>query len=170
MDQNGKPVVVIRENAFEAYPQNVHDMTVATRKGSVKVWFGRADIGLDLSFSRLTMERLEQKLAEDRCRGADQMLKSLRERPSNMPDDHRQRIEDDMHKLKEGKANDRVGPAVTEWVRGKCVDGEGKIPFLDFEQFSAYSQGKRITIRDGVGSIKYCAGFNDAGTAFNLDV
>ena len=59
-------------------------------------------------------------------------------------------------------SGDPVGHRVRAWVRETGLDEEGKVPFLDFQQLAIYHHGERITIKNSIGGMHYCASFNNA--------
>jgi len=64
-------------------------------------------------------------------------------------------------------SGDQVGYSVRTWAAANCVDSDGLIPFLNFDNLSLYGRNRQIRIRDGVGDFDYNAVF-DCDTAFVL--
>jgi hypothetical protein len=180
-DEQGRPVVIMEENVFEAYPQNIHDLEVAARKGSVRVWLTSSDIGLELKFDRITLDELDGILASDRSRSEKRSRRVIQEALDRLPPELSKLI----NKARSGRGivppceglpdhiakavlrRDPTGYGVKDWVLKNCLDDDKKIPFLNFEQMALYSHGERITVRNGIGGIDYCASFWSSG-AFNL--
>jgi hypothetical protein len=52
------------KNWFTAYPSNIHDMAVTPKTKQVKIWLAKDDVGLELSFKRITMSELEEWLSK----------------------------------------------------------------------------------------------------------
>jgi hypothetical protein len=153
-DEAGNVVVAMRENAFEAYPRSVHDLTVAARKKSVKVWLGGADIGLDVMFDRISLEALDGRLAEDRAKAMKSAARLMEAQLKDFPSEIRTMIEEACDPTQCG---DIVRQHILAWVHKNCLDDEGKIPFLDFRQLAIYFHGQRITIKNSIGNMLYCA-------------
>jgi len=158
-DARCEPVAVMEDNAFEAYPDNIHDMFVATRKGRVKVWLAaKDDIGLDLSFRRLSLDELEEVLETDRTRAYTKAEVLLRNEFPGV----RELISQALH------SDDPVGRHVKSWAEKNCMCDDLKIPFVNFESISVFLRGERIVLKDGLGpTFDYCAAFDQPG-AFNL--
>ena len=182
-NQEGRPVVIMEENAFEAYPENIHDLAVATRKGSIKVWLASANIGLELTFDRITLDELDNVLAKDKKRSDEKSSRVIQSVLNSFPQHVHECFNEAIagprmlppgsfeglpeHILNGWLSGDPTGYGVRDWVLKKCLDDEKKVPFLNFEQLAIYNHGERITIRNGIGRIHYCAAFESWG-AFNL--
>ena len=59
-NKNDDVLVEMEDNWFTAYPPNVHDMTVTPKTRDVKVWLDKEDVGLELSFSRISIENINR--------------------------------------------------------------------------------------------------------------
>ena len=177
-NEAGEIIVAMHENAFDASPGDVHDLDVATRKGRVRVWLARRDIGLDLSFKRLTLQELEIKLSQDhdrcdaRVKGlmdemeaklppeVAKMFQEARSGPRRLPPG----AEDLPDEIKEAfLSDDQVGHRITSWASRECLADDDRIPFLDFHQLAVFHHGERTTIRDGIGGIDYNAFIDNYG-------
>ena len=182
-NQEGRPIVIMEDNAFMAYPENIHDLSIAARKGSVKVWLASANIGLEVTFARITLDELDDVLAKDRERAearsseiiqnvldsfpqhAHEYFKKAIAGPRMLPPGSFEGLPE--HIVKGWLSGDPTGYGVRDWVLKNCLDDEKKVPFLNFEQLAIYNHGERITIRNGIGGIDYCAVFECQGV-FNL--
>jgi hypothetical protein len=66
--KDGKTVAVMKDNVFELGPAEPYDVKTTNSKNRIKVWFAKHDIGLAVTISRLTNERLDRILKTDRER------------------------------------------------------------------------------------------------------
>lgn len=73
---NGEVPVVVNDNCFECDPSLIHDLETNTGATSIKIWFARRNIGLDLSVSRLTINELETVITKDYDRSNTRILKN----------------------------------------------------------------------------------------------
>ena len=169
-------LVEMEDNWFTAYPGNIHDMTVTPKTREIKVWLDKEDVGLELSFNRISMEELEDKLELDSQAAKavfDRIEQARRQEALNqIAPEHR---EDWLQMMGELWAtidkckDDPVRREVMRWVSENCQMDDGLIPFLNFEQMAIYFHGHRITIKDGVSEfIHYCAALEMRGAAFNI--
>jgi hypothetical protein len=156
------PVLTVSENLFSADPSSLHDLRVNTSGTEVKVWFAERNIGLDLSFARLTLDALNAVLAADRELGRNEARKLSQRLPpeiaKSLPDD---------------TEHDLVGNFVRRWATENCLDDEGKIPFINFRQMRIFSERGAVVIRDGIRAddgpkIVYSGSFDNGGGAINL--
>lgn len=179
VNEYDQPIVRMVENAFEAYPANIHDLAVATRKGHVKVWLEPRDVGLDLSYKRVTLDELGGILSKDRERAEAkskellkarihtwppeiaQMIEEAQSRPRTIPPEWLESMPDELREAY--LADDPVGHLVKSWAVKDCMTDDGLVPFLDFEQLAILHHGARIAIRDGIGGMDYNASFNNFG-------
>lgn len=184
--RNREDQVLLRmeENWLTAYPANVHDMIVTPKTKEVKIWLDKEDVGLELSFRRVTIRELDQLLSRDR----ERQEKIAGEQLAQMPPEHRKFVE---HALREGwsqprrlpaglddlpedlreaiLSEDQIGTLVKRWAERHCAMDDGLIPLLDFEQMAIYHHGERLTIKDGVaGFLYYSAAFNNQKGAINV--
>jgi hypothetical protein len=183
----GDVLVKIEDNWFTAYPPNLHDMVVTPKTKEVKVWLDEEDIGLEFSFSRITMTELEALLSRDRTRQEKIAAEREQERLALLPPEqqgfmremreYRSRpqapppwVDELPDELREVYlAEDKTGFVVKRWVRDNCVMDDELIPLLNFEQMAIYFHGERITIKDGVADfLYYSAAFNSGKGAINL--
>jgi hypothetical protein len=192
-NKNDDVLVKMEDNWFTAYPRNVKDMIVTPKTKEVKVWLAQDDVGLEFSFSRITMAELEKILSEDRknqetsARDHEQIMLAnappeireimkraieegrLREKqpPSEWWLRQLERLPPEMREAR--LAVDPTGHLVKSWARKNCVMDDGLIPFLDFEQMAIYFHGERIVIKNGVAdSLFYCSAFENNKGAVNL--
>lgn len=176
----------MEDNWLTVYPARVHDMIVPPKTKSVKVWLNEDDVGLEFSFTRITMTELEELLRQDYEQVPKPRAEHEQELIAAWPPEHRQFGEEMLRKyrsmprqlspaaaslpdhLRESfLAEDKTGYAVKRWVKENCLMDDGLIPFLNFDQMALYFHGQRFTIKDGVaGFARYCAAFKQP--AFNL--
>lgn len=165
--RNRQDQVLLRmeENWLTAYPANVHDMIVPPKTKRIKVWLDKEDVGLDLSFKRVTVSELDQLLSQDRERAIKIATEKIPELFGQMLPIHRKSLEQDLPLDSE----DPIGTHVKCWAKRHCVMDDGLIPLLDFEQMAIYHHGERLTIKNGVaGFLYYCAAFNNQKGAINI--
>jgi hypothetical protein len=190
-DADGKLLLRMVDNSLELYPKDVHDFIATAKKREVMLWIGDRDIGLDLSFERITMEELDKLLVDDFMRikkKSDSLLDKALERIGNrlgqvwQESDSSQRAvpswidrvpEGIREQVREGfLTGDMTGPWVKKWARTNCAQSDGKIPFLNFKNLSFFFSGNRLRVRHGVTSegleIGYSAALDNAVGAFNL--
>ena len=188
--RNRQDQVLVRmeQNWLTAYPSNIHDMIVTPKTKEVKVWFDKEDVGLVLSFRRVTINELDQLLGRDREKQEKIAAVKMQEQLAQMPQEHRKFVEqalqegwsqptrlpavlDDLSEdLREAViSEDQVGTLVKRWAERHCAMDDGLIPLLDFEQMAIYHHGERLTIKDGVaGFLYYSAAFNSQRGAINV--
>lgn len=145
-DNDGTVIAEMEDNIFTIVdPTLVNDVEALANRTSLRFWLGKRDVGLDLSFRRLTLDELEQQLASDRneCR-------------KQLPPDI------DLGDM------DVVRTHVVEWAVDNCLDDERRVPFLNFERLVIYSGTRRIDIKNGVGNNRYCAELNARTAGFSL--
>jgi hypothetical protein len=178
---DGCSIVGMEENMFLADPDVLHDLEIDTGPTKVKAWFARRDVGLDLSFKRVTLDELNGVMAEDRRR-AESIGKELQDRlPPDLqaligkhrdqpPPSWEAELPDEIREIH--CSNDRIGTMVRKWAMANCQDDEQRIPFLDFKNMVVHHSGRRIVIRNGIregeGGIVYSASLNNVRGAFNL--
>jgi hypothetical protein len=190
-DADSKPLLRMVDNALELYPKTVHDFVATARKRAVTLWFGERDIGLDLSFERISTEELEQLLAADfeRCRkeidalrqkaveGMDERqrehLQEVLSDPPSAPSWIDKMSPDIRERVREGyRTSDNIGAWVKAWAIENCAQSDGKIPFLNFKNLSFFFFGKRLRVRNGLAfeglQIDYNGFFDNALGAINL--
>ena len=190
-DADGKPLLRMVDNALELYPKGVHDFVATARKREVTLWFGKQDLGLDLSFERVSIDKLSKLLDSDFERSkkkSEAILKKSMEGLNGWQMEHRQEAllsspsvpgwidsvsEEIREEVREGfLTGDMIGPWAKKWARQNCAQGDGKIPFLDFKNLSFFLSGKRIRIRDGLAwegiQADYNGFFENALGAINL--
>jgi len=190
-DIAGNPLLTMIDNVLELYPNSVHDFVATARKRKVKLWLSEEDVGLDLSFDRISLAELAVQLQVDFERSKKKTLKTLQKAMHGMDHWQREFLEKAMsgppsvppgidginpeirERVREGfRTGDNVGAWVTNWARERCIQSDGKIPFLDFKHLSFFFSGKRLRVRDGLAfeglDIDYTAAFDNALGAFNL--
>ena len=64
-------------------------------------------------------------------------------------------------------SGDAVGYRVKTWAAANCIDSDGFVSFLNFDNLSLYGKKRQIRIRNGIGNLDYNAAFN-CDTAFSL--
>lgn len=164
-----------KRTGWTAHPKNIHDMVITPKTKEVKVWLSNADVGLEFSFERITMEELEERLNQDRTRQDATASEQMRKNLASMPEEQREFIKrslDESRRLQRDLpigAADLVGSFVKRWTRENCTMDDGLIPFLNVEQMALYFHGQRITVKDGIAnSIYYSASFGNKEGAVNL--
>jgi hypothetical protein len=185
-NKNDDILVKMEENWFDAYPSNIHDMIIEPKTKKVKVWLTQEDIGLDLSFRRVTMAELEKLLESDYKSGYGRMQEWL----SQLPLEQRKIMAEQKREIDElireseppswieklppeirdiHLAEDKTGFFVKRWVKDNCVMDDGLIPLLNFEQMAIYFHGEKIIIKDGVANfLHYCCSFKSKKGHINL--
>lgn len=178
---DGTVVLEMEDNGFECTPSLLHDLETDTGKTKVKMWFKKLDIGLDLSFRRITIDELKESLAEDKLRSDKQSAGILEAVLANLPPEMRAMVENPppgsfAHFPEQFRtayeSGDHVGWHIQEWVKANCLDDEGMIPFLDFKNMKLHEAGRAIVIRSGIQEgerhIGYGGAFDNAAGAINL--
>ena len=188
--RNSQDQVILRmdENWLTAYPANVHDMIVTPKTKEVKIWLDKENIGLELSFKRITMAELDQLLTRDRERIEKVASTRVQESFAQMPPEHRKFFEQTLQDLQSQPrqlppgvddlpvdlraailSDDQVGTFVKCWAEQNCAMDDGLIPFLDFNQLAIYHHGVKLLIKDGVaGFLLYSAAFDNQREAINI--
>jgi hypothetical protein len=159
--RNPQDQVLLRmeENWLTAYPANIHDMIVTPKTKEVKVWLEKEDVGLNLSFKRVTFSELDELLSRDRERAEKIAVKKMHANLDDLSEEGREGIH----------SEDPVGTFVKRWAEQHCVMDDGLIPLLDFEQMAIYHHGERLTIKNGVaGFVYYSAAFSNKKGAINV--
>ncbi len=71
------------------------------------------------------------------------------------------------HLLEAHFSGDPVGHLVKSWAATNCIDQEGLVSLLNFENLSLCGRNRHIRIRNGIGNFDYNAAFdNDTAFAF----
>jgi hypothetical protein len=191
--KNDDVLVKMEDNWFTAYPANVHDMIVTPKTKEVMVWLAEEDVGLDLSFRRITLAELDGLLELDRRRQENIACDREKQLLAQLPPDQRDFFEGSMREarsraneppsdwwlkqlnrlpaeLREAQlSGDPVGYRVKQWVQNNCITDDGLIPLLNFEQMAIYFHGERIAIKDGVAGFLYdSAAFGNSKGAVNV--
>jgi len=192
-DKNDNILAKMEDNWFTACPRNVHDMIVTPKTKEVKIWLAQDDVGLKLSFRRITMSELEGLLDQDRKRqqesAADREMEFLAQLPPQQREFMEKSLRDARSLAKQPPspwwlkqlerlppevreshlADDRTGFLVKRWAKDNCMMDDGLVPILDFEQMAIYFHGERIIIKDGVAEfLRYSAFFGNGKGAVNL--
>jgi hypothetical protein len=182
-NQQNETLVEMQDNWFLACPKNIHDMTVTPKTHDVTIWLDEEDVGLQLSFERITMDKLERVLEQDRKRSEKKTSGLMQSFTEHLPPDIQKMISDPQSmrlkmprldglppEIREAQlSGDPTGYIVKEWARKNCMMDDGLIPFLNFEQMAIYFHGERITIKDGVADfLDYCSAINNGTGAINL--
>jgi hypothetical protein len=154
-NKDGNLIAKMDKNCFECHPSNIHDMTIRPKRKDVKVWLTKDDIGLELTFDRISMARLEERLAEDkRRREKAGLYRGLEDSDSDI------------------RFERSITQTIKDWAASNCLDDDGLIPFLDFREMALYYPcGTRVEIRNGVAHvIHYDAEFNNSGSGSAVNV
>jgi hypothetical protein len=161
-NQVDEVLVSIDDNWFTAYPKNIHDMIVTPKTKEVTVWLSEHDVGLKLSFKRVTPDQLAEILALDYQRGVAGSEGMIAKMLEGLPAEFRDSVEASVRK-------DQVGPGVVEWAVRNCAMDDGLIPLLDIDEMAIFFHGQRVVIKNGITEkISYCAAFNCRKGAVNL--
>ena len=163
-------LVEMVDNWFTAYPSNIHDMTVTPKTRQVKVWLDTEDVGLDLSFRRITMDELREIMNKDAKRTLAEMRERDERRIEEAPLEKRQSMRMELEqRMQRYEHDDFVASRVQEWAHQQCRMDDGLIPFLNFEQLAIHLHGHRLVIKDGMGGqFDYCARINSRDS-YNLE-
>ncbi|UCE61731.1 MAG: HNH endonuclease [Phycisphaerales bacterium] len=135
-----KVIARIRDNDFEAQPDDLHDLEVNTGSTRVKIWFGKRKLGLDLSFKRITMSDLQARLEADNPDA--NMLRCMQEH-GDLPEDSRRAFLEHFQ-------DDPVRDVVLQWAREHFPAEDPEIPFLDFKRLETHKCGYHVSVRHGV--------------------
>jgi hypothetical protein len=146
-NEQHEEVAIMTDNWFEAYPANIHDMIVRPKTRDVKIWLDKEDVGLELSFQRVTMDELSEILDADWKRSQDRVAKADEERRKTMPPNIREMQQ--AWRLFDPPAQNTTGKIVKEWARENCLADDGRIPFLQVERMAINYHGRRYDFKDG---------------------
>ena len=171
----GEVVAHMIDNGFQSDPSTLHDLHCNASQTRIKVWFDSRDIGLDLEFKRLTMDGLSAILQSDKERMESSPAYKRRMEGVNEGDFAARIppwIAERLEPTREGHSTpDLVGSITKRWAAEHCLDADGKITLLDFDNISVYKAGRMLRVRDGIhwerGAWVYSAAF-DCGGAFDL--
>jgi hypothetical protein len=187
-DRDDRTLLEMKDNWLTAFPNNIHDMIVTPKTKELKVWLAQEDVGLQLSFRRVSMSELDKMLTSDRERQGKFARDRMQLHLAQLPPEQRAFCEEALladrprtpwqsscldglpEDLREAMLSpDPVGTQVKRWAERHCAMDDGLIPLLDFEQMSIYHHGQRLVIKDGVaGFLYYCAAFNNQKGAINV--
>ena len=160
---DGTVVASMIDNVFQSATATIHDLHCNASGTRIKIWFAPRDIGLDLSFARLTMDGLGDILETDKKRAEESP--AFKRAMSDLPASFRDLISEDRPR------GDPVGSFTKHWAAEHCLDDDGKITLLDFANVSVNSAGRHICIRNGIGEGPGYIGYNavfDCRGVFNL--
>lgn len=171
----------MRDNWLTGVPENIHDMIVTPKTKEIKIWLGGEDVGLEISFRRISFTDLDNLLARDRKHADRQMQAHIAQMPPEQRVLLREAVRDGDGSLPTSirgipeylrdamRSSDLVGTFIKGWVKQHCVMDDGLIPLLNIEQMSIYHHGERFVIKDGVaGFLHYCAAFGNRKSAINI--
>src|SRR5208337_140872 len=134
-NENDAVLVEMVDNWFTAYPPNVHDMTVTPKTRDVKVWLDKEDVGLKLSFSRISMGQLTDMLIIDNERANAVAKGQIRQQHEGMLSEDL----DELLRMFDSEPNEGVnGMNIKNWVKENCQMDDGLVPLLNFEQMAIY--------------------------------
>jgi hypothetical protein len=178
-DQDDRILLEMKDNWLTAFPKNIHDMIVTPKTKDVKVWLAQEDVGLELSFRRISMPELDKMLTQDRERQEKLARDAMQFHRAQLPPEQRafvgtpwspssfDRLPEDLREAM--MSLDPVGTYIKRWAERHCVMDDGLIPLLNFEQMSIYHHGERLVIKDGVaGFLYYSAAFGNQKGAINV--
>ena len=151
---DGTLVASIDENSFTADPTQIYDLVVNTAPTAVKIWLSQRDVGMDLSFRRITLQELNEVLAQDRQRA--------RKKVEELISPEMKRFLSANPMLSGGENGDLNGPFIRSYAESQ-LDDEERVAFLDFKKLRVHSNGRELVVSDGIGStFFYCASFGNA--------
>src|SRR5579871_2529258 len=64
-NQDGTSTVVMKNTSLEVSPHDVYDISVSISANRVQIWTQENEIGLELSFSRKTLSKVEDQIKKD---------------------------------------------------------------------------------------------------------
>ena len=103
----------MEDNWFTAYPSNIHDLTVTAKTRDVKVWLDKEDVGLELSFRRISMDELDKMITADGERGDSRARKTRQQYKGMLPED----LDELLAMFASGQSKGYVGTEVERWVK-----------------------------------------------------
>jgi len=185
---DGTVVARMIDNGFQSDPATLHNLQCKASGTLIKIWFAPRDIGLDLSFRRLTMDELSDILQTDKKRAEESPTgrharEEMERAMGDLPASFRDLISEGGPRMPAGGeglpkhiaeafwSGDPVGSFTKDWASTHCLDDDDKITLLDFANVSVNNAGRHIRIRNGIGEgpgyMVYCAAFDNGGS-FNL--
>ncbi len=190
----GGVVATMRDNAFECDHANLHDLEVDSGATFIKIYFSARKVGLEVSFSRITPEQLAQVIAEDRAVTAatdPNLWKKRLDFLERIPEPRHPKAQKDIDDLKTLKnaaplilqeleffsssrnteSPDFFQQRILSLAKAECLDDEGMIPLLDFQNLSVFSKGRKFVVRNGfvTESIQIRGFVADGGIAFDWE-
>lgn len=181
---DGSILALMEDNMFEADPKRLYDLEASTGGTRLKFWLSRRNIGLELTFERVTMGELSNMLEADRLLASPplELLHTADNQevdPDSKPKSNSAWFQElpSFQRLPEALrdsilSKDPTGTFVKRWVSNHCLDDEQRVPLLNFEKLVFFRGSKRVEIRNGIVTeglgIKYSAGFHSGVAAFNL--
>jgi hypothetical protein len=180
---DGALLASIQENMFEADPAHIHDLVLDTAPTKVKIWIAKREIGLELSFRRITADELDTFLAEDHRRASHDIEALLPEEVRRFlaeydPDQRRQNMATMLSgsnlppTIREAAVSgDPTGTLIRAYAK-RMADDEAKVAFLNFQKLHVYSNGRELIVVEGLKSgsvfVSHSASLYNRQGGFNL--
>ncbi len=189
---DGSVLAAMDDNMFEADPSRLHDLEATTSGTRLKFWLSQRNIGLNLSFERVTLDKLSAILEVDRLRGEQafekrfqivkqQLPAALRDKATKLSSEPDygwlqslplfQQLPEEIQET--CLSEDFISTLVKVWASSHCMDDERRIPLLNLENIVLFDGSRRVEIRNGIvadggSTISYSASFDNGGSSFNI--
>lgn len=183
---DGTVVAGMEENGFQAAPASISDLECNASATRIRLWFAPRDIGIDLSFKRITTDEFVAMLRDDKqLAETSPQAKRLAEEIERVMAQFPTVLTSELHAPKHAPpwidhlpehlrelylSGDPTGFGTKRWASEHCLDDEQKIRLLDFTNISVNVGTRRIRIRNGIvegqGFIGYSAAFDNAGAFY----
>lgn len=159
-DESNRVLAEMENNYFVTYPENVHDVSISASANRIKIWSKERKIGFECHFSRKSPEEIERLIENDYPEMPDFVGKPA-------PIDNVKDFYAELSKIDEFfpevaaigmRRNDPNGTMI-RWHAAKHMDGDGKIPVINFISCRFCSGGKCVELRNGkLGGLEFCGG------------
>jgi hypothetical protein len=158
-DADDNIVAVMKDNVFEAFPQNLHDLEVTVGKKTIRVWFMPANLGLEVSFARISLQQLHTIIERDEMR-TTKKTSSLGsgEHHAELMARMKDWLPERMCAIVDLTMGDTIGPLrLVRKLAAQLVDDNGLVALLNFKRMMVYHHGKVIGIAKGItdGSFQF---------------
>lgn len=181
---DGSVLAEMEDNMFWADPSRLYDLEASTGGTKLKFWLARRNIGLDLSFQRVTLDELSATLEADRRRAKKafelqlpaEVQDMLRQAKSDTGNDWFQSLpsfQDIPEEIRDAHlSGDPTGTFVKRWANTHCLDDEQRVALMNFENLCLHDGDRRVVVRNGIAAdgyvIGYSSSFGNAAGGFNL--
>lgn len=159
---DGTPLISMDRNQWTGTTDVIHDLVVNTAGTDIRVWHGKRDVGLQLSFDRLSPSRFDRLLEADTeaSRGKLDQLVSDWLKSTNADQAAAIAVQKAIEKLQPphgllpndwGSAYHRIVSTMEDirnWAKQYATDEQGNVVLLNIENLVAYNYGRRIEIRN----------------------